>query len=66
MTSRKKRLKKGIESLEKRKQEHLQKIEEEKKKGAKANELLIAYWGGEIKTFEFIKKKKGELLKKKK
>lgn len=64
MPNRKKRLKKGIESLEKRRKEHLQKIEEEKKKEKNINYALITYWEKEVKTFASEQKKKEKLVKK--
>lgn len=64
MTNRKKRLKKAIESLEKRRKEHLQKIEEERNKEKNKNYALVDYWEREIKIFELEKEKKQKLLKK--
>ncbi len=63
MPKRKKRLKKSIESLGKRIEEHKQKIYEEKKK-PNYNYALVEYWGKDIKGLRLEKEKKEKLLKK--
>lgn len=61
MANRKKRLKKGIESLKKQIQIH-----EEKKQEAEEqdNEKLVRYYEYEIENLEKVKKQKKEMLKK--
>ena len=63
MTNRKKRLKKSINSLEKVRKEHVNKIELEKEKNH-PNDALINYWEKEIKGLILEEKKKVKLLKK--
>lgn len=63
MANRKKRLERAIESLEKRKNEHFKKIDEEKRK-LNYNYSLIEYWEKEIKKLALEEEKKKKLLKK--
>ncbi|MEK6832502.1 MAG: hypothetical protein AABY32_00515 [Nanoarchaeota archaeon] len=57
----KKRIKKGIESLGKRKEEHEEKI----KNYSGKDDVLIDYWKGEIERFEKRIKERTEKLNKK-
>ena len=57
----KKRIKKGIESLNKRKEEHEEKIRDY----AGRNDTLVDYWKGEIERFEKKIKERIDKLKRK-
>lgn len=63
MVNRKKRLKRAIESLRKRKKEHLNRIEQEKKK-LNYSYALVEYWKREVKSLTSEEVKKEKLLKK--
>jgi chromosome segregation ATPase len=58
---KKRKIKKSIESFEKRILEHENKIKEYKEKDGR-NETLIGYWQDEIEKFKKFKKEKEEKL----
>ena len=62
---KKKKIKKSIESLEKRKKEHEEKIENYIGSGGK-DYSLIEYWEGEVGRFEKEKEKQEKKLHRKK
>ena len=61
MVNRKKRLQKGVESLNERIEEHEEKLETAEKEG---NLELADYYKKEISTFEKDKEKKKRILEK--